>query len=347
MSGRKSRAKRKEAPDYSGDMPEGFRFKPVKSVPGWAHFLSFDLFVAFQHTIERALHERMCWFVDKGHAIELHFPSGDIGLNLLETLAKKCCAEPVERFPEIVGAYYDQLFEEVEGEAEDDEDTLEPTFENVKEHLKIRIYTDAFLSRSSPEAPPLVKRLAPNLNATLVIDMPHMAFSVTKEVLTLMDVTKEKAFQTAVDNHQNDEVQREELHYGEFQAFSLLSDTRYCSSQLLHLARHLKGPAPWGALVVLFHRDTLTCCPIDPRTLPACVIHMVLAAHRGYEKYRNDEDPTLPGSADLYWWRPDRIVHIPAGWKDDLGAVVMPDEEFLHTIFGSVRPNQLGGKLPV
>ncbi len=49
----------------------------------------------------------------------------------------------------------------------------------------------------------------------------------------------------------------------------------------------------------------------------------------------------------LYWRRRGNIVHIPSGGRDDVGAIIMPSEEFLPAVLGATGPNQPGGKLTV
>ena len=345
--GKKKREKRRMADELNratgrSGHPE-FRLKQYDAVPPWASALhNLAEYQALARAVENALRLRWSWFEEEGEVLRVHAYDGRVLECHLQPLATRCSTLNVQDYVATVGEHFARLLgPPLHGYPASD------SLDQVRDSLKIRIYTDAYFKRCNPNgSKPITRRLAPDLNAVVVIDMPNLAASLSRDLLPELHATEEEVYQAAVANHRSDPVERMTLDLGQASGFALFNASRHANSQILHLERHLVRPAPWGVLVIFTHRDILTCVPIDPAALNRTMADLILQAEAMYEELKGNPDPAIPMTRNLYWWRPGSLVHIPAFHDEEMGVVTRPPEEFLSVVFDTRGPTQPGGKLP-
>ncbi len=303
--------------------PQRFRFPPVNRVPAWAQKLfTLDELRLFYRAVEEAMWRRMNWFEVKDGFLVVHLPTGDIAQCGLLNVATRCAAATRAEYPVLVEAHFERCFATV-APAEKADDPL-PSWEQIRPHLRMRLYADAFLGERKAHC--IGRQLTDGIYAASVIDYPHMAVSLSDEMLTALCGTVEDAIAASIANCRDLKFTREDLPIDGAEAFVLMSDNHYVTSQIFHLERHLPAGHLSGALVGLPHRHNLMVYPLRPESVAMAIPAMHFVCRNVYRDFTKKEQG-LALSPHLYWWHEGELTMVPV--VGDLGtshAIIVPPE---------------------
>lgn len=303
------------------------KFSTYESVPEWARFLTLDEFRIFLTTIENDLRDRRMFFADHDGVVHIRVEGGTLQCGLYN-IAVKCGSVKTTAYAREVKAHFDRVLQGFEPRP----GALPESFEEVREHVRVRLYTNEFVAQSKAEV--ISRQITPDLQALVVYDMEAAAASMSPEHAQHWNLSTEEVFRIALENTTKLPWSRTrfELQHGE--AFALLNTDGYAVSHVLALEKHVPS-LPFGALVAMPCRQILVCYPIVPATVMNSLTELTMRVDAMYK------DPPGGGknhllSSDLYWWRSgeESLESMGAGVNrlGLKGCVVAPPQEFVDTV---------------
>ncbi len=313
------------------ERPQRFRFPPVNRVPDWARKLfTLDELRVFHHAIEDAMWCRMNWFEVKEGFLVVHLPTGDIAQCGLLNVATRCAAGRPPDYPALVEAHFSRCFADVLPSAGLPKGL--PSFDEVRKALRIRLYSDAFLGDKKGHN--VGREISPGLNAVVVIDYPHMAASLDRELLAELGGTEEEAFAAGTANCRDLKLSRAPMPISGTDAFMLTSDHHYVTSQIFHLERHLPAVHMLWALLSMPHRHNLRVCPVTGSSLAEAIPALHFVTCGLFQESSTEEGLAL--SPHLYWWHEGELTLVPVvGQPGQSHAVIVPPEFIERVLLSS------------
>jgi len=295
-----------------------------KAVPEWARFMTLEEFRLFIKTIESELRKRRLPFDDHVGVIHIHVPEGTIQCGLYN-IALKCASVKTSAYAQEVKAHFDRILADFEREP----GPMPESFDEVREYVRVRIYTNAFVAESKAEV--ISRQITPDLQALVVYDLGAAAASMSPDQAKHWKLSPEEVFRIAIENTSKEWWSRTSFDLMRGEAFALVDMEGYGASHVLEVEEQVPVTTH-GVVVALPCRQILICYPIVPATLLDALIELTVRVDAMYSDPLGDEGDEL--SPDLFWWRNGKLQSLGAGVnrRGLKGSVIEPPEEFVETV---------------
>lgn len=303
--------------------------------PEWAAFFSPAAWKAFKGVLRRHLRGLDTTFDWTGGRIVIRLPGQGETQAGLSNLAQVCHRSPEAEWPRIVSSHFSTLL----GPNPDTEEAerLRGDFAAAREKLKVRIYPGAALAVMR-ESGPVVREIADGLAAVLVLDLEQTVRSVARDDVAGWNTPDEELFEIGLANVKAEgplSSQRIPLEKGGH--IDLLgSDSFFAASHVLFLENYLPPGNRHGALAAVPHRHAVLMHAIESLHAVVAVSTLASAAAGMHREGPGSISP------DVYWWRPGRVLRIPAEVKGK-EIRITPPAEFLDVLNGLPAPGPGGG----
>jgi len=235
------------------------KFKTYKAVPEWARFMTLDEFRVFISTVESELRKRRLFFDDHEGVVHIHVEHGTLQCGLYN-IAVKCASVKTTAYAREVETHFDRVLKGHEREP----GPLPESFDEVRDYVRVRLYTNAFVAASKAQV--ISRQITPDLQALVVYDLGHAAASMSPEHAEHWNLSSEEVFDIAIENTNKQPWSRGSFELRRGEAFALLDTEGYAASQVLELDKHSPS-LQHGAVVAMPCRQILICYPIVPSTV--------------------------------------------------------------------------------
>lgn len=246
--------------------------RPKTAIPVWASLLSKKQYTAFIAALDSYFQDtlRLDYIIEKGVLIAAKNEYGFERLGL-HNLALLCKQNKTGNYREIIGSHFNYMAKALESQKE--LERVECNFDLVKRQIAVRVYNDDYISSVAKDGF-VSKRLAKDLNAVLVYDLPHTVMNIKPERIQGWAKNVDELFEIGLMNVQkNYESRFEEVKFGPKQGtiFACEAEHIFVSNVLLELESHEELIGTGGALVAAPHRSLVLVYPISDME----VVHMV------------------------------------------------------------------------
>ncbi len=302
------------------------KFKTYKAVPEWARFLTLNEFRLFIKTVETELRKRRLLFADHDGVVHIDVDKGTLQCGLYN-IAVKCGSVPTSAYAREVKAHFDRVLKDHQPRPQ----PFPKTFDEVREYVRVRLYTNAFVAESKAKV--ISRQITPDLQALVVYDLGPAAASMSPEHAQLWNLSSEEVFRIAMENTNKLPWSRGRFELDHGEAFALMDTEGYGTVQVLELEKHLPR-LEHGAVVAMPVRQILICYPIEPSTLMNALTELTLRVDDIYTDPPGGEEDSHRLSTDLFWWRQGKLESLGAGVNrlGLEGCVLAPPQEFIDTV---------------
>ncbi len=303
--------------------------EPKLAVPSWASFFDAEEYREFLEDVRRSL-AAPGTTLEFGDGVVMVTRNGSTTRCGLQNLAQRCRATPRPKWPQ---AMTDHFRTSAPSQASLDEFRERiRDFANVREILKLRIYPHEYVEQGIDV---VHWYLAPGLVAVLTYDLPETVATVHVEHPKSWPLDRDGLYQLGLENlaHERLAALEQVKVKGTIEFTVLGGESFFTSSQVLRLDELMTSLPSQGAIVALPHRHALMAFPIRDGSVGVAIPLMAQMAAGMYKKGPGSVTP------NVYWWREERLVHIPVSIGPKEIAVIPPLEfaDMLGTL----------GRLPV
>jgi hypothetical protein len=287
-------------------------------VPEWASFFSAEEYEEFIGALRAELDSSGTSYRIGDGIVDIEGMPGPHGLM---NLAQGCHASDRGEWPQIVTRHFANLGASVNRET----GNLAEDFEAARPILRVRLLPDELMGGMRPEEVPGSRRYATGVLMSLTYDFPDSTRSVPLEHVQGWPVEAEAVWQIAIDNVRLEADPTHEVIEVRDASFELsMGDDFYVASRCLRLADLL----PTGMTNAVFgipNRHTLIWHGISDVSVVAAIQGMANVAAGAF----GDGPGSI--SNQLYWWRPDRVAHLPIQ-VDKKGVQFYPPDDFMDLL---------------
>lgn len=289
-------------------------FSRQPAVPEWAAALSSAEYLLFMATVQGEMNRRELRCEISEGWIRIH--TGDVEPRRygLVNLAQMCKHADTEEWRALIRYHFETLLERPDGDA------LERPFDELRALVKVRLY-DAGIVANLPEKGPIHRPWADGIEEVLVLDLPRELCMFPSNRVDAWRTSAEQLFRLGLENVRCEErIESHTVESSDGLIDAVSSVSLFATSRALFFEEYVGPDAKYGALLAVPHRHTLLYHRIKDERAPEALMRMVLAAQALHHEG--------PGSISphVYWWRPGRVLRIPARVQDNEVDLFAPDE---------------------
>ena len=223
----------------------------------------------------------------------------------LLNLAQKCKLIAQSKWQSVIKEHFD-AFANIKGDEAEIQKNI-TDFTKMKDIIAVQLYSDDYLNAMGEFKKEVITRSnIPNINSTLVLDLPTSIRTIKKSEVQAWDKTEDELFATALTNtfnKINPHIFEQQVSGGKVTIIN--SDSFLTAVLVLNLKKFNQCLGTYGSLVAIPTQGVIICYPIHDQRVVEVIpsfISLITQLH--------SEGPASL-SPNLYWYRNDTFINLP------------------------------------
>lgn len=298
-------------------------------IPNWAYFFDEKEYNEFTKALHHYFSSKNIEYVIENGVLTTNDKSFGYENLGLTNVAQVCKQNESKHYREIVNDHFESMIRTLQFEKEFNE--IVHDFEQVEFYIGVRIYPDEHISHVG-EHNVLSKKLAGDLSATLVFDLPDTIMNIKPEQVEKWNKSPEELFILGVSNiKEKYRVEISEQIYDDLKIWFIDSPHFFTTNIVFDFENHSELIGSHGSLIGLPHRHAAIIYPIENLEVVQA-INMLIPAIFGM----NEEGPGSV-SNNLFWYHEGVLKNLPYELSDE-SIQFTPTKEFTDMLNSLAEP---------
>lgn len=298
-------------------------------IPNWAYFFDVEEYQEFTRALQHYFSSKNIEYIVENGVLATNDKSFGYESLGLTNVAQVCKQNEKKRYREIVKDHFDTMIRTLQFEK--DFRAIVDDFEQVEYYIGVRIYPDEHISHVG-ENNVLGKKLAGDLFALLVFDLPDTIMNIKPEHAEKWNKSTDELFALGINNiKEKYRMEISEQTFDDFKFWFIDSPHFFTSNIIFDFEDHSELVGSNGSLVGLPHRHVAIIYPIENLEVIHAINMLIPTIYGMHEEG--------PGSVSnkLFWFHNGELKNLPYEITDD-SLSFTPPKEFTDMLNNLAEP---------